>query len=127
MKLYLIIIFTLTIILLIILLMEIVRTTANFLRNKMKESQAREYKDLREAEDLYDTPMKLELFVLENPNSIYCEHAYFEIAEKYLKKKKYKMAKKAYEDFIRMYPKSIHVEIAHDRLKEIENMRKEDK
>jgi len=127
MRLYLIIIFTLATTLLIILLMEIIRTTAHFLKDKIKESQAREYKEFREATDLYDTPMKLELFVLENPNSIYCEHAYFEIAEKYLKKKKYKMTKKAYEDFIKMYPKSIHVEIAHDRLKEIENIRKEDK
>ena len=82
MRLYLIIIFTLTIILLIILLMEIIKTTAGFLKEKLKESQAREYKDFREAGDLYDTPIKLELFVLENPNSIYCEHAYFEIAER---------------------------------------------
>ena len=64
---------------------------------------------------------------MENPNSIYCEHAYFEIAEKYLKKKKYKMAKKAYEDFIKMYPKSIHVEIARNKLKETGNTGKEGK
>lgn len=127
MRLYLIIIFTLTIILLIILLMEIIKTTAGFLKEKLKESQAREYKDFREAVDLYETPIKLELFVLENPNSIYCEHAYFEIAEKYMKKKKYKMAKKAYEDFIKMYPKSIHVEIARDKLKETGNTGKEGK
>ena len=127
MRLYLIIIFGLTIIVLMILLIEIIRVTAGFVRDKMKEAQSREYKEFREAVDLYDTPMKLELFVLDNSNSIYCEHAYFEIAEKHLKKKKYRMAKKAYEDFIKMYPKSIHVEIVNNRLKEVENIGKEGK
>lgn len=111
--------------LLLALLVMFIHVTTKFLKSKMREAREKEYRVFREVLDFPDSPVRLELFIVKYPNSIYCEHAQFEIGEKYFQKRQYRLAKEAYEKFLSTYPNSFHCEIAKSRIKEIEKFKAE--
>ena len=124
MKIYLSIMLTLGTLLLLVLLIQLIIITMRFMKERMLEEQRRFYRDYREAVDFED-PMKLELYLVEYPNSVYDEDARFELGEKYFRRKRYRLARDAYQKLLRLYPKSIHSEKAVQRLKTAEQELKE--
>lgn len=106
----------------VVLLVIIVRHTAQFLVKRAKDAQAQEYSELRSALYASESPLELEFFTLKYPQSIYREHAMFEIGEKYYRGRRFHLAREAYQKFLGDYPDSFHCEVIRARLDQIDKI-----
>ncbi len=122
MGIYVIIMLTAIPLLLAALMVIFISQTTRFLRSREELRKGEEHREFRDAVELFDTPYRLELFILKYPKSAYCEQAQFEIAGKYFEKKQFRLAKEAYEKFIELYPNSFLKEHARQKLKTIEEL-----
>ncbi len=119
---YTIVMLILAIVMVVVLLWLVTRHTTRFLLRRLREAQAQEYREFQHGLHIAESPMELEFFVLKYPDSIYCEHALFEIGEKYFHAKRYHLAWDAYQRFMNECGKSFHADVARARLDEIEKI-----
>ena len=121
MLLYSVVMVAVATVLVVVLLWIVTRHTTRFLVRRLKEAQAVEYEEFQHALRATESPMELEFFMLKYPNSIYCQHALFEIAEKYNKARRFHLAREGYQKFLATYSDSFHADIASARLQGIDD------